>query len=125
MKVRSRSIASSCRTGSAPRDASIMDAMTEATPSRNSQALLTTSWGSRDGHRGVTCLAALGATTAVAIAIFGLPGIDLHPPLHRLGIMDPLCGGTRAARYAAQGQLAEAWTYNPLGIVTVYGAGVG
>lgn len=41
--------------------------------------------------------------------------------LRKASIMDPLCGRTRAA---AQGQLAEAWTYNPLGIVTVYGAGI-
>lgn len=85
---------------------------------------MTAAWGSRDGHRGVTYLAALGAAGAVALAAFGIPAVDLHPPLHRLGIMDPLCGGTRAARYAAQGQVAQAWTYNPLGIVTVYGAGV-
>ena len=36
--------------------------------------------------------------------------------------MDPFCGGTRAARYAAQGNLAEAWRYNPLSVVIVYGA---
>jgi len=36
--------------------------------------------------------------------------------------MDPLCGGTRATRYAAQGHWALAWKYNPLGIVTVLGA---
>jgi hypothetical protein len=44
--------------------------------------------------------------------------------LHKLGIMDPLCGGTRAARYAAQGNLVEAWRYNPLSIVIVWGAGL-
>lgn len=81
-------------------------------------------WCRRDEHRWVTLLAAGGAGVAVAMAIFGLPAIDLHPPIHRLGIMDPLCGGTRAARYAAQGRLAEAWKYNPLGIVTVYGAAI-
>ena len=64
----------------------------------------------------------MGASIAVAMAIYGLPAVDLHPPLHRLGIMDPLCGGTRAARYAAQGRFEDAWTYNPLGIVAVYGA---
>ncbi len=36
--------------------------------------------------------------------------------------MDPLCGGTRAARYTAQGNLSEAWRYNPLSIVIVCGA---
>ena len=39
-----------------------------------------------------------------------------------MGIMDPLCGGTRAARYTAQGKLGAAWTYNPLGIVAVVAA---
>ena len=98
--------------------------MADTASSRTTPALLTASWARRDGHREITYLAALGAATAAAIAIYGLPGVDLHPPLHRLGIMDPLCGGTRAARFAAQGQVAEAWTYNPLGIVTVYGAGI-
>ncbi len=38
--------------------------------------------------------------------------------------MDPLCGGTRAARLTAQGHLAQAWQYNPLGILTVVGGGL-
>lgn len=69
-----------------------------------------------------TGLAAVGLSIALALAIFGLPSVDLHPPLHHLGIMDPLCGGTRAARLTVQGDLADAWTYNPLGIVVVFGA---
>ena len=88
------------------------------------RGVLRFAWEQRDGHRWVTYLAATGAGLAVAMAVYGLPAIDLHPPIHRLGIMDPLCGGTRAARYAAQGRVADAWTYNPLGIVTVYGAGI-
>jgi hypothetical protein len=79
--------------------------------------------GRCDAHRWATYLAGAGVSLALVMAVYGLPAIDLHPPIHRLGIMDPLCGGTRAARYAAQGQIGEAWTYNPLGIVTVYGAG--
>lgn len=59
---------------------------------------------------------------AAAMALIGLPPVDLHGPLHRIGIMDPLCGGTRAARYTARGDLSLAWTYNPLGIITVLGA---
>ena len=101
-----------------------MDAMADESRMRTGQAFAAATWGSRDGHRGVTYLAALGAVAAIALAAFGIPAVDLHPPLHHVGIMDPLCGGTRAARYAAQGQVAQAWTYNPLGIVTVYGAGV-
>jgi hypothetical protein len=36
--------------------------------------------------------------------------------------MDPLCGGTRAARLTAQGHLVEAWRYNPLGILATVAA---
>ncbi|MEU4365425.1 DUF2752 domain-containing protein [Promicromonospora sp. NPDC023987] len=61
------------------------------------------------------------AAAAMMVAL-GLPPVDLHGPLHLVGIMDPFCGGTRTARYAAQGNLAEAWRYNPLSIVIVYGA---
>lgn len=64
----------------------------------------------------VTVVAAVGTTTAVGLAVFGLPGVDLHGPLHFLGIMDPLCGGTRAIRLATQGHWAQSWEYNPVGI---------
>ena len=78
----------------------------------------------RDRHRWLTALAVLALAIAAAMAILGLPPVDLHGPLHRFGIMDPLCGGTRAARYTAQGNLAEAWRYNPLSIVIVLSAGI-
>ena len=58
------------------------------------------------------------------MAVFGLPPLDLHGPLHYLGIMDPLCGGTRAARHTMRGDLALAWQYNPLGILAVLAAAV-
>jgi len=64
----------------------------------------------------------VGVVIAGAMAVFGLPPVDLHGPFHRFGIMDPLCGGTRAARYTAQGEWALAWKYNPLGILAVLGA---
>lgn len=73
----------------------------------------------RDRYRWIT----LGATGLVAaagaMAVFGLPPIDLHGPLHWYGIMDPLCGGTRAARLTVLGRWDEAWRYNPLGILSV------
>ncbi len=53
---------------------------------------------------------------------FGLPPVDLHGPLHHLGIMDPLCGGTRAAYYTIRGQGWQAWRYNPLGLIAVVAA---
>ena len=78
----------------------------------------------RDQHWWLTLLGVLAVAIAGAMAIFGLPPVDLHSPLHKIGIMDPFCGGTRAARYAAEGNLAEAWRYNPLSILVVYGAGL-
>lgn len=75
-----------------------------------------------DGMRLVTLVGAAGLAIAVLMAVFGLPPIDLHGPLHRMGIMDPLCGGTRAARLTAQGDLAAAWRYNPLGIAATVAA---
>lgn len=77
----------------------------------------------RDPYPWVTLAAAGLGSIAVAMAVFGLPPVDLHGPLHWFGIMDPLCGGTRAARYTALGQWDEAWRYNPLGIITVLAVG--
>lgn len=82
-------------------------------------------WSSRrDEHRlvSVTGIAALGA--AVAMAVFGLPPVNLHGVLHHFGIMDALCGGTRAARFAAAGQWSQAWRYNPLGLLVVLAGAV-
>ena len=55
------------------------------------------------------------AATVAALAMgrWGLPPINLHTPLHRMGIMDPLCGMTRATAALARGDLATAWRYNP------------
>lgn len=78
----------------------------------------------RDRQWRLTLLGVLALAIAGAMAVFGLPPVDLHGPLHKIGIMDPFCGGTRAARYTAQGNLAEAWRYNPLSILVVYGAGL-
>ena len=55
----------------------------------------------------------VGTLLALALARFGLPPIDLHTPLHRAGIMDPLCGMTRATRYLAQIRVRDALRYNP------------
>jgi hypothetical protein len=85
-------------------------------------AFLRYRWEHHDGHVVITVVAAAGLTLAGTMALFGLPPVDLHGPLHRFGIMDPLCGGTRAARFTAQGEWALAWQYNPLGIAAVVGA---
>lgn len=81
-------------------------------------------WAPVDRQRDWTVLAVLGTGTASAMALFGLPPLDLHGPLHYLGVMDPLCGGTRAARYTMLGRWDLAWRYNPLGLVAVLGAGL-
>lgn len=72
-----------------------------------------------DRHRWVTFPSLGLLMIAVVMAVTGLPPIDLHGPNHWFGIMDPLCGGTRAARYTVQGHWALAWTYNPLGVLAV------
>lgn len=78
--------------------------------------------GSTDEHRAVTVVGSLGFLAAVMMGRFGLPPVDLHGPLHHLGIMDPLCGGTRAAYYTIRGQGRQAWRYNPLGLIAVVAA---
>ncbi|NMR20448.1 DUF2752 domain-containing protein [Cellulomonas fimi] len=82
------------------------------------------SWKARDQHRLVTTVGAAGALAASALALLGLPPVDLHGLLHYLGIMDPLCGGTRAAYLTVRGEWARAWGYNPLGPLAVIGAGL-
>jgi hypothetical protein len=75
-----------------------------------------------DRNRPLLALAVAGAGVAVALAIFGLPARDLHGPLHRSGIMDPFCGGTRALRLAARGDFAASLWWNPLSLVLLVGA---
>lgn len=82
----------------------------------------TWSVSSMDRHRALSGVAVVGMAVATGLAVLGLPNIDLHGPLHQWGIMDPFCGGTRAARYAMQGQWILSWTYNPLGIAAVAAA---
>lgn len=70
-------------------------------------------WDDHDRYGYAIPLVAVGALGAAALALFGLPPLDLHGPLHRVGIMDPLCGMTRATRALARGELATAMRYNP------------
>ncbi len=83
------------------------------------QSSVTLSWSSTDRHTRLTWAAACLAVVAAAMAVWGLPPLDIHGPLHRLGVMDPLCGGTRAAYFAMTGRWAVAWYYNPLGPLTL------
>ncbi len=81
-------------------------------------------WRPIDQHAELTWVALGGTFAALALAIWGLPPVDLHGPLHRLGIMDPLCGGTRAALFTVTAQWSLAWYYNPLGPLAIVAAGV-
>jgi len=75
-----------------------------------------------DHHRLLVPLAASGLLTAAMLAVVGLPPVDLHGPLHYLGVMDPLCGMTRGTVAVLRGQLALAWAYNPASLLLVAGA---
>ncbi|WP_313896010.1 DUF2752 domain-containing protein [Streptomyces sp. YIM 98790] len=79
-------------------------------------------WEERDGHRWAGPLAAVGLAAGAAMALFGLPPVDLHGPLHYAGVMGPLCGGTRAVHAAALGDLGDALRFNPLAVLLVPGA---
>lgn len=92
---------------------------TARTVSRQGGAARWGEWLPADLYRDWTWLAVGGVGAAGLMAFVGLPPIDLHGPLHYLGVMDPLCGGTRAARYTMLGQWRAAWRYNPLGLAAV------
>jgi hypothetical protein len=72
----------------------------------------------------LTRLALAGLCLAAGMALVGIPPMGLHGPLHMFGIMDPLCGGTRAVRLAGMGRWSESWRYNPAGVPLVVGAGL-
>jgi len=69
----------------------------------------------RDRRPVLTVAAFVVLWGATALAVFGIPTIDVHGPLHAAGIMDPLCGATRSVRLAAIGNLNRAIEYNPVG----------
>ncbi len=62
---------------------------------------------------------------ALVLGVVGVPRLDMHGPLHFLGVMDPLCGATRATYFMAHAEWALAWAYNPgvfvLAFVSVFG----
>lgn len=70
---------------------------------------------SSDGHRWLTWSALVATVGMLVLALFGIPSMDLHGPLHRLGIMDPFCGGTRSWYLLLHGQVRDALRYNPAG----------
>lgn len=70
-------------------------------------------WAAVDRCPHLLRIALVGGLGAAALALFGLPPVDLHTPLHHLGVMDPLCGMTRAVRFLARGDFRNAWRFNP------------
>jgi hypothetical protein len=79
-------------------------------------------WRGREEHGWLTYGALAGILGALALATFGLPPVDIHSPLHYTGIMDPLCGMTRATRALAMGDLGTALRYNPASPLLPLGA---
>jgi hypothetical protein len=71
----------------------------------------------RDAHPIWTRIALCGLLIALLLAVLGLPPVDLHGPLHHLGVMDPFCGGTRSVYLTLHGRLRDAVRYNPAGPV--------
>ncbi|MGW8437918.1 DUF2752 domain-containing protein [Nocardiopsis sp. NPDC055879] len=76
----------------------------------------------RDRLRPLAWVALGGLVLGAAMAVFGLPPVDIHGPAHYVGIMDPLCGGTRSVWAVMGGDFATSWKYNPLGVPLVVGA---
>lgn len=67
----------------------------------------------------MTRLALLGVPLVSAAALVGLPPVDLHGPLHYLGVMGPTCGITRGVMWTARGELARAWQFNPASLLVL------
>jgi Protein of unknown function (DUF2752) len=84
--------------------------------------LLRLRWAREDRHPTLAALAAAGLLATGVLAVVGLPPVDLHGPLHRLGIMDPLCGMTRGTVAVLHGQLGVAVAYNPASPLLIAGA---
>ncbi|MDQ3964342.1 MAG: DUF2752 domain-containing protein [Actinomycetota bacterium] len=80
-------------------------------------------WRHRDEWAWLTAAAVLSVVAAAALGVFGLPSLSFHSPLHYAGIMDPLCGMTRAVRLLALGRFADAWAFNPASFALLIAVG--
>lgn len=80
------------------------------------------SWDRVDRHRRLRAVAVAGLAAGALMAVFGLPPIVVHSPLRLVGMVCPLCGGTRAVQALMRGDAATAWHYNPLAFAVVPGA---
>ena len=75
-----------------------------------------------DRHRVLTLFAGGGLIVGSLLAVFGMPPLELHGPLHHLGIMSPTCGMTRGVAALLRGDARAAWLYNPASFLVVAGA---
>jgi hypothetical protein len=75
-----------------------------------------------DAHPLWTRIALCGLLVALLLAVVGVPHVDIHGPLHYLGVMDPFCGGTRSVYLTLHGHVRDAVRYNPAGPVLVVAA---
>ena len=71
------------------------------------------SWRNDDRVPTLTAIVVMAGLAATTMAVFGLPPVDVHGPWHYRGVMDPLCGMTRAVPLLAQAQIARAVEYMP------------
>lgn len=69
---------------------------------------------SRDGAPWLAALAGALVLGATYLRIWGLPPDELDSPTDSLGVPCPFCGGTRAALALVHGDLAAAWSWNPI-----------
>lgn len=76
-------------------------------------------WGPHDRHPTNTRLALIGIPLVLLLAAVGLPPIDIHGPLHYLGVMGPTCGMTRGVMWTARGDLLRAWQFNPASLLVL------
>ncbi|MGH8914902.1 MAG: DUF2752 domain-containing protein [Acidimicrobiia bacterium] len=93
--------------------------MSLAVGSKNQLTTVALRWERHDRHPTTTRLVLIGIPLVVILAIVGLPPVDIHGPLHYLGIMGPTCGMTRGVMWTARGDLARAWQFNPASAVVI------
>lgn len=67
----------------------------------------------RDRHVPATLFGITVVGAGCTFAVFGLPALPLHGPLHYAGVMGPLCGMTRATTALLRGDVGVALAYNP------------
>lgn len=67
-----------------------------------------------DRARYLLVLGTAAVLGALALRVEGLPKLDPGGPLHGAGIPCPFCGGTRATLALARGDVAAAWSWNPV-----------